>query len=214
MEYMFAAVFQNPPSVVFTNSAKWPVIILKRPEALFCKCPFGDGWEFLATIPALYMGQNLVFAPPGLSNRKSCILRKQIDLICFYHLKLKVFCLVIQPNIQIYPSLDFFFNLIKFSRIREWGISEIRKADICEGGLLSLLNLKGPKWNLRRLDKERSRNGMVEENSRISQSLNIYRQYCKNSEKKSCSIGWTFLTSRAYSSIYEYTLQNGFTSLF
>ena len=105
MEYMFAAVFQNPPSVVFTNSAKWPVIILKRPEALFCKCPFGDGWEFLATIPALYMGQNLVFAPPGLSNRKSCILRKQIDLICFYRLKPLPL-----PNKQIYPLLDFSFN--------------------------------------------------------------------------------------------------------
>ena len=106
MEYRLAAVFQNPPSVVFTNSAKWPVIILKRPEALFCKCPFGDGWEFLATIPALYMGQNLVFAPPGLSNRKSCILRKQIDLICFYHLKPLPL-----PNKQIYPFSKLFLQL-------------------------------------------------------------------------------------------------------
>ena len=26
-----------------------------------CKCPFSGGWEFLATIPTLYMAQNLAF---------------------------------------------------------------------------------------------------------------------------------------------------------
>ena len=154
MKYMLSPVFRNPPSVVFTNSAKWPVIILKRPEALFCKCPFGDGWEFLATIPALYMGQNLVFAPPGLSNRKSCILRKQIDLICFYHLK-HFFLTGTTTKQTNLPFARLFLQLwSRFTRIREWGICEIRKADICEGGVLSLLNLKGPKWNRRRLNKE------------------------------------------------------------
>ena len=56
---------------------------------------------------------------------------------------------------MIHPVVLLYFELILNSMA--WGIEvicEIRKADICGGGILSLLSLKGLNWNKRSLNFE------------------------------------------------------------
>ena len=69
---------------------------------------------------------------------------------------INIFCVFVLLPI-IYPPpcllLQYFEFYLKseIPRFRSKVICEIRKADICEGGILSLLSLKGLKWNKRSL---------------------------------------------------------------
>ena len=75
-------VFQSTASsAVFTNSAKFPVIMLSEDQKPPCKCPFSGGWEFLATIPTLYMAQNLAFANSVMKGNFGETLNLQIKKI-------------------------------------------------------------------------------------------------------------------------------------